>query len=33
MPRRFRAEKPYIVLFCEGDSEQAYAEFLRKIQE
>ena len=30
MPRQLRAEKPYIVVFCEGESEQAYAEFLRK---
>lgn len=25
MPRRTRSAKPYIVVFCEGESEQAYA--------
>lgn len=24
MPRRLKSEKPYIVVFCEGKSEQAY---------
>ena len=30
MPRRLKSEKPYIVVFCEGESEQAYTDFLRK---
>lgn len=30
MPRRLKPEKPYIVVFCEGESEQAYTDFLRK---
>lgn len=30
MPRRTRPEKPYIVVFCEGESEQAYTDFLKK---
>ena len=30
MPRPVRKEKPYIVVFCEGESEQAYADFLKK---
>jgi len=30
MARSLRKEKPYIVVFCEGESEQAYTEFLRK---
>lgn len=30
MPRRTKHEKPYIVVFCEGESEQAYTDFLRK---
>ena len=29
MPRQFRKEKPYIVVFCEGKSEQAYVDFLK----
>lgn len=29
MPRQLKREKPYIVVFCEGESEQAYTEFLR----
>lgn len=29
MPRPIKKEKPYIVVFCEGKSEQAYVEFLR----
>ena len=24
MPRQFRKQKPYIVVFCEGESEQVY---------
>lgn len=30
MPRQFRKRKPYIVVFCEGESEQAYTEFLKR---
>lgn len=30
MPRRLKPEKPYIVVFCEGESEQAYTDFLKK---
>ena len=30
MPRRFKDPKPYIVVFCEGESEQAYTDFLKK---
>lgn len=30
MPRRTRSEKPYIIVFCEGESEQAYTDFLWK---
>ena len=30
MPRRFKDSKPYIVVFCEGESEQAYTDFLKK---
>lgn len=30
MPRRTRSEKPYIIVFCEGESEQAYTDFLKK---
>ena len=30
MPRHFKKPKPYIVVFCEGESEQAYTEFLKK---
>lgn len=29
MPRRFKKAKPYIVVFCEGESEQVYIDFLR----
>lgn len=29
MPRRVKREKPYIIVFCEGESEQAYADFLK----
>lgn len=29
MPRQFRKQKPYIVVFCEGESEQVYTDFLR----
>ena len=29
MPRRVKKEKPYIVVFCEGESEQAYIDFLK----
>ena len=30
MPRRFKSEKPFIEVFCEGKSEQAYVSFLKK---
>lgn len=30
MTRPLRKEKPYIVVFCEGESERAYVKFLRK---
>lgn len=30
MSRRTRPEKPYIIVFCEGESEQAYTDFLKK---
>ena len=30
MPRRVKREKPYIIVFCEGESEQAYADFLKR---
>lgn len=30
MPRRTKPEKQYIVVFCEGESEQAYMNFLKK---
>ena len=30
MPRRTKPEKPLIYVFCEGESEQAYTEFLKK---
>lgn len=30
MPRKFRKEKPLIYIFCEGESEQAYAQFLKE---
>ena len=30
MPRRFKSEKPFIEVFCEGESEQAYVSFLKK---
>lgn len=29
MPRRVKREKPYIIVFCEGESKQAYADFLK----
>ncbi len=28
--RKFRPEKPLIYVFCEGESEQAYAKFLKE---
>lgn len=28
--RRVKREKPYIIVFCEGESEQAYADFLKR---
>ena len=30
MSRRIKRSKPYIVVFCEGESEQAYTRFLKK---
>lgn len=30
MPRKLKNEKPYIEVFCEGESEQAYTDFLRE---
>lgn len=30
MPRLTKPQKPYIVAFCEGESEQAYTNFLKK---
>ena len=30
MPRPTKHRKPYIVVFCEGESEQAYTDFLKK---
>lgn len=30
MPRPTKRSKPYIVVFCEGESEQAYTDFLKK---
>ncbi len=30
MPRRTKPTKPYIVVFCEGESEQVYMNFLRE---
>ena len=30
MPRQLKRKKPYIVVFCEGESEQAYIDFLKK---
>lgn len=30
MPRQFRKAKPLIYVFCEGESEQAYTDFLKK---
>lgn len=30
MPRPIKKSKPYIVVFCEGESEQVYMDFLKK---
>ena len=30
MPRKLRKAKPLIYVFCEGESEQAYTDFLKK---
>lgn len=30
MPRQLKQKKPYIVVFCEGESEQAYIDFLKQ---
>lgn len=29
MPRQFRKQKPYIVVFCEGESEQMISDLKR----
>lgn len=29
MPRKLKKAKPLIYVFCEGESEQAYTEFLK----
>lgn len=30
MPRKVKSAKPLIYVFCEGESEQAYADYLKK---
>lgn len=30
MGRKLKKEKPLIYVFCEGDSEQAYTDYLKK---
>ena len=30
MPRQSRNQKPYIIVFCEGESEQMYTDFLKQ---
>lgn len=30
MPRQLKRKKPYIIVFCEGESEQAYIDFLKR---
>ncbi len=30
MPRQTKSSKPYIVVFCEGESEQVYTDYLKK---
>lgn len=30
MPRKFQKPKPLVIIFCEGESEQAYAQFLKE---
>ena len=30
MSRQFKRTKPFIQVFCEGESEQVYADFLKK---
>ena len=30
MPHQIRESKKYIVVFCEGESEQVYMDFLKK---
>lgn len=32
MPRPTRRKKPYIVVFCEGESEQAYVDFWNSLK-
>ncbi|MCC8100802.1 MAG: hypothetical protein LIP11_00570 [Clostridiales bacterium] len=31
MPRKVKAAKPLIYVFCEGESEQAYTDYLKKM--
>lgn len=30
MPRKFKNPKPHIYVFCEGESEQVYTDFLKE---
>ena len=30
MPRKVKSAKPLIYVFCEGESEQAYTDYLKK---
>ena len=30
MPRKVKTAKPLIYVFCEGESEQAYTDYLKK---
>ena len=30
MPRQLRKQKPYVVVFWEGESERTYMDFLKK---
>jgi len=31
MPRKVKPAKPLIYVFCEGESEQAYTDYLKKL--
>lgn len=31
MPRSLKSEKPFIYVFCEGESEQVYTDYLKKV--